>query len=445
MSLYSDFLCNQKRTIHKWVHYFPAYERHFKRFINQPVIFWEIGVFKGGSVQLWKRYLGPFAIIIGIDINPKCKRFEEEQIHIRIGDQSDTTFLQSLIDEFGPPDVVLDDGSHIMEHVCKTWEFMYDKISKNGVYFVEDLHTAYFEKYGGGLNREDTFIERCKCLIGDIRAKNEGAIFAESTYSISFYDSMAVFEKRPMKDYLYRMHEFVKNDGELHDLSFYDEYIGKFKNQAAIVWAVGVSATCPKVWNSYLGKFSTVIGINTCSNDKGCDREQVYFRNGSLADVSFLQSIVDEFGPPDIVFDEDNNLMEIESETWNYLYYGMSKNGICLIKSSCHHHNDNEKSKNETRFIERCKELLDYINARWNGLPTIYAESTYSMTHFNNATIFEKNQLTDDAISSIMVPTPFSYTVVVSLEKILVVLKKILNKLGLLGTAKKLYKKLKSG
>ena len=148
MSMWRDFLLNNQRIIHKWTNYFPAYEKHFSRFVNQSIVFWEIGVYKGGSLQLWKRYFGPFATIVGIDINPECKNVEENQIHVRIGDQSDTLFLQSVLEEFGPPDVVLDDGSHVMEHVCKTWDYMYDKISVNGVYFVEDLHTAYNEKKG---------------------------------------------------------------------------------------------------------------------------------------------------------------------------------------------------------------------------------------------------------------------------------------------------------
>ncbi len=51
--------------------------------------------------RLWKRYLGPFAQIIGIDIDPACKALEEDQISIRIGDQGDPRFLQQIIDEFG--------------------------------------------------------------------------------------------------------------------------------------------------------------------------------------------------------------------------------------------------------------------------------------------------------------------------------------------------------
>ena len=96
MSLWPLFLNHQGRIVHKWVHYFPIYERHFCRYVNRPITFVEIGCGDGGSLQLWKQYFGPYARIVGLDIRPKCKAFEEDQIHVRIGDQSDEQFLLSM-------------------------------------------------------------------------------------------------------------------------------------------------------------------------------------------------------------------------------------------------------------------------------------------------------------------------------------------------------------
>lgn len=200
MSLWSDFLTNDKRIIYKWKHYFPAYERHFQPFVHKPVTFIEIGCGRGGSLQMWKRYFGPHAQIIGIDNNPKCKAFEEDQIDVRIGEQQDARFLQAVLDEFGPPDIVLDDGSHLMSHVIASFNFLYPRISKNGVYFVEDVHTAYWDEYEGGLLKPSTFIERCKSLIDELNADHaRGALppteFTTTTLSIHFYDSLVVFER----------------------------------------------------------------------------------------------------------------------------------------------------------------------------------------------------------------------------------------------------------
>jgi hypothetical protein len=61
-----------------------------------------------------KALLRPHARIIGVDINAGCKKFEEDQIHFRIGAQEDVEFLSSIIEECGAPDIVLNDGSHRM-------------------------------------------------------------------------------------------------------------------------------------------------------------------------------------------------------------------------------------------------------------------------------------------------------------------------------------------
>ena len=200
MTLWSDFLSNDKRVIHKWKHYFPIYERHFRDFVYKPVTFIEIGCGLGGSLPMWKRYFGPHARIIGIDINPECKNFEEDQIEVYIGQQQDCQFLQSLIDEVGTPDIVLDDGSHVMSHVMASFQFLYPRMLKNGIYMVEDLHTAYWDEYEGGLRKPTTFIELCKNLIDELNADhNRGALppteFTRTTLSMHFYDSVAVFER----------------------------------------------------------------------------------------------------------------------------------------------------------------------------------------------------------------------------------------------------------
>ena len=200
MSLWSEDLENKQQTIHKWKHYFPVYETHFSRFVNCPVVFLEIGCGRGGSAQMWKRYFGPHALIVGIDVNPECKSFEDDQVQIRIGSQSDTAFLQRVLEEFGTPDIVLDDGSHRMSDVVETFRFLYPRTSPDGVYLVEDLHTAYWDEYGGGLKREGTFIELCKGLIDELNADwSRSALapteFTNSTLSMHFYDSMAVFER----------------------------------------------------------------------------------------------------------------------------------------------------------------------------------------------------------------------------------------------------------
>ncbi|TXN56755.1 class I SAM-dependent methyltransferase [Methylobacterium sp. WL2] len=207
MSLWNDFQTNSGRTIHKWAHYFPAYERHFAPFVNRPLLFLEIGVGDGGSLQMWRRFFGPHASIVGIDNRSVCLQYADSQISIRIGDQSDVDFLDALLAEFGIPDVVLDDGSHVMSDVCTTFKHLYPKLPRHGVYAIEDLHTAYWPEYGGGHLKDGSFIEYAKTLIDELNADvSHNALptteFKNTTNSISFYNSMAFFERgQPLSRY----------------------------------------------------------------------------------------------------------------------------------------------------------------------------------------------------------------------------------------------------
>jgi hypothetical protein len=200
MTLWADFLNNNKRLIHKWKHYFPIYERHFRRFVNLDVTLIEIGCGAGGSLQMWKRFLGPHATIVGIDNEPQCRAYEEDQISVRIGNQADARFLDEVFTEFGAPDIVIDDGSHRQSDIRASFAALYPRLAKNGIYLVEDLHTAYWPEYGGAFGKTGSFIEDCKALIDLLNAEHtRGALapteFTGSTQSIHFYDSVAVFEK----------------------------------------------------------------------------------------------------------------------------------------------------------------------------------------------------------------------------------------------------------
>lgn len=203
MNLHEYFLNNNGKLIHKWIHYFDIYERHFRKYVHQKMLIIEIGVFEGGSIQMWKDYFGPWAKVVGIDINPNCKKFEnpENNIFVEIGSQSDPDFLKSVIEKYGRPDILVDDGSHKMSDIITTFENLYSQVKDDGIYLVEDLHTSYWPQYEGGLKLENTFIEYAKNKIDELNAVwTNGQIpmtdFTKNTQSICYYDSIIVFEKR---------------------------------------------------------------------------------------------------------------------------------------------------------------------------------------------------------------------------------------------------------
>ena len=75
-------------------------------------------------------------------------------------------------------------------------------MQSNGVYIVEDTHTCYWENYGGGLQREGSFMEFAMQKLDEINAVHTRGVlpiteFTRSTDHISFYNSVVVFERRP--------------------------------------------------------------------------------------------------------------------------------------------------------------------------------------------------------------------------------------------------------
>lgn len=148
--LFKFWTQREHRNIHKWTHYFPIYEQWFKDFRETNLVFVEIGVFNGGSLQMWKNYFGKKAKIVGIDIDERCKNFEEEQVTVEIGSQEDITFWDKFKKKYPRVDILLDDGGHTMNQQIVTFNKMFPHIRDGGVYMCEDCHTSYWEEFSGG-------------------------------------------------------------------------------------------------------------------------------------------------------------------------------------------------------------------------------------------------------------------------------------------------------
>jgi hypothetical protein len=201
--LLNYFLSNKGRFMTKWHHYFDIYERHFSPFVGKKVNLMEIGVFQGGSLQMWKHYLGKHATIFGVDIDSRVHVLQEERIGILIGDQGSREFWSVVKPSLPTLDIIIDDGGHTMDQQRVSLEEMLPLLSPNGVYLIEDLHTSYWPEFGGGFGRPESFIEYSKHLIDKLNAWHSKDPrltvdqYTQSVWSMSYYDSVLVIEKRP--------------------------------------------------------------------------------------------------------------------------------------------------------------------------------------------------------------------------------------------------------
>lgn len=219
--LYETFLGwdwrQRGRKLQKWHHYFDVYQRHLGRFRDTECHLLEFGVMDGGSLILWSEFLGPKARITAVDIDPRTARYDRIRPNVRVlvGDQAEQATLDRLVAEHGPFDIAIDDGGHTARQQINTFNGIYAAVAEHGVYICEDTHTSYwpdFQDAGPGV----TMIEHAKKLVDELHSIYQSAArtrfslpmgerdgelrvsrFAAVTYSVQFYDSMIVFEKRP--------------------------------------------------------------------------------------------------------------------------------------------------------------------------------------------------------------------------------------------------------
>lgn len=151
-------------SIHKLLHYLPIYESALTR--TERML--EIGVDRGGSLQMWREYMAD-ATIVGLDINPKAAQYDdpEHHVHVRIGDQTDTAFLGGVVDEFGWFDTVLDDGGHTPKQMIGSFQYLFPRLRPGGVYIVEDVCANYWTPYR---DQPESFIDFTKWLMDAMHA-----------------------------------------------------------------------------------------------------------------------------------------------------------------------------------------------------------------------------------------------------------------------------------
>jgi hypothetical protein len=194
------FAENKGNIVHKWHHYIPLYDRYFSPYRGKKIKFLEIGVSNGGSLQMWRKYFGDSAIIFGIDINPECKKYNGLAGQVRIGSQVDMSFVNGVIEEMGGIDIVLDDGSHQMEHISATLQHLFPLLNIGGLYMIEDLHTSYWKSYGGKYGSKKNFFTLAMDLVNDMHywyhnKKRKYPFISSACSGIHIHDSITVLEK----------------------------------------------------------------------------------------------------------------------------------------------------------------------------------------------------------------------------------------------------------
>lgn len=141
------------KVVDKWDSYLSTYEHILAPYRDKPISLLEIGVANGGSLDIWAEYFPNAINIVGCDITPECGElaYEDPRIQVVVGDANEPDTISKIMDISERYDIIIDDGSHINADIIKAFSHYYPILHAGGTYFVEDLHTSYWEGWGGGL------------------------------------------------------------------------------------------------------------------------------------------------------------------------------------------------------------------------------------------------------------------------------------------------------
>ena len=133
-------------------HYLEVYDPILSHWTDKDVKLLEIGIHKGGSLNLWRDYF-PKGTIAGIDLELPEGFIPGERIQLFQGSQGDTQFLSQVAASLAPDgfDIIIDDASHIGELSKTTFWHLFDHhLKPGGLYAIEDWGTGYLDDFPDG-------------------------------------------------------------------------------------------------------------------------------------------------------------------------------------------------------------------------------------------------------------------------------------------------------
>lgn len=158
--------------------YLPFYELHLNP--DEISTLTEIGVWTGGSLRMWARWL-PHADIVGVDIDPSNYVVPSEN------NPPNVQFVEADATNMEPweSDVVIDDGSHHGDDQMTVFDRFWPLLTPGGWYVIEDLETVW----------NDTF--RCgREMVSFLSHRLEGALRpSQGVAELHAYDQILFLRK----------------------------------------------------------------------------------------------------------------------------------------------------------------------------------------------------------------------------------------------------------
>jgi len=150
----------------KWASYLPLYDNLFEPLRNHSLSIFEIGVQNGGSLESYSEYFKNAESFVGCDIDPKCTelKFSDPRIHFILGDANSPSTYLKVIEKNQNFDIIIDDGSHTSSDILHSFLLYFPHLKPSGSFVIEDMHSLYSKKFGGGMSNPTNAMNFFKML-----------------------------------------------------------------------------------------------------------------------------------------------------------------------------------------------------------------------------------------------------------------------------------------
>jgi len=129
-----------KNTRHSYLKY---YDEWFLPFKDKEIKLLEIGIATGGSLMLWNEYFSK-CTLFGIDLDITTIKYDD------VFNKSNVFVMPKNFDSINENfmgdilfDIIIDDGSHILEHQIKAFQIFKQKLAPGGILVIEDVSSYY--------------------------------------------------------------------------------------------------------------------------------------------------------------------------------------------------------------------------------------------------------------------------------------------------------------
>lgn len=135
---------SDKADRHDYTRYYAAIFRQIREKVTRV---FELGIFGGSSLRLWREYF-PSATIVGADIDPgMVSAARGERIEAYLCDETNEAQVSALPGDF---DIMIDDALHTYEDNVRFFGWSKHMLRPGGIYIIEDLpqhELGYFKAF----------------------------------------------------------------------------------------------------------------------------------------------------------------------------------------------------------------------------------------------------------------------------------------------------------